>query len=76
MQSKKGSFAETVISTAVGFLVTLLVQLVVFPIYHIEISTSQNFQIVAIFTVVSIARGYCLRRLFNNLTVRRMIHHE
>lgn len=73
MQSRKGSFAESCISTAVGFIVTLLVQLIVFPIYHIQLNAVQNLQIVAIFTVVSIARQYFLRRIFNNITVKRMI---
>lgn len=74
MQSKRGSFAETVVSTVVGFLITMVIQLTIFPMYGIHLEFHQDLQIVGIFTVASIARGYVLRRVFNNITVRKMLH--
>ena len=66
-QSKKQSLKETVISTFIGLAVSLLTQIVVFPLYGMEVSFNQNIQITIIFTAVSIARGYLVRRYFNNL---------
>ena len=51
----------------IGYFVALIAQLIVFPLYDLEVSFSQNLQIGLIFTVVSIARSYLLRRLFNRL---------
>lgn len=64
-QSKKQSLTETVISTFIGLAVSLITQIVVFPLYGMEVSFNQNIQITIIFTVVSIARGYLVRRYFN-----------
>lgn len=65
MQSKKMSFVETCASTAIGYLVALATQLAVFPLFGLSVSLTDNLWIGAIFTVVSIARGYAVRRLFN-----------
>lgn len=64
-QSKKASFMEAVTNTAVGFVITLLFQMWLFPLYDIHTTFSQDVQIVLWFTVLSIARGYVLRRAFN-----------
>lgn len=65
MQSKRQSLIETVTSTFIGLSVSFLTQIIVFPMYNLEVNFSQNLQITAIFTIVSILRGYCVRRLFN-----------
>ena len=70
MQSKKMSLLETCVSTAIGYAVAILAQVLVFPLFGLTISLSQNLAIGAIFTVVSIARGYCVRRLFNRIGLR------
>ncbi|MEG1038904.1 MAG: hypothetical protein RSE32_14490 [Comamonas sp.] len=70
MQSKKMSLLETCASTAIGYAVAILAQVLVFPLFGLTVSLSQNLAIGAIFTVVSIARGYCVRRLFNRIGLR------
>lgn len=65
MQSKKMSLVETCASTAIGYLVALATQMVVFPLFGLSVSLTANLWIGAIFTVVSIVRGYAVRRLFN-----------
>ena len=65
MQSRKASLAESVANVAIGYLVALSVQLVVFPLLSIPVSLNQNLLIGAIFTAVSLARSYCVRRMFN-----------
>lgn len=69
MQSKRQSLIETVTSTLIGLAVSFLTQIIVFPMYNLEVNFNQNLQITAIFTVVSILRGYCVRRLFNKKKV-------
>lgn len=64
-QSKKQSLKETVISTFIGLAVSLITQIVIFPLYGMQVSFNQNIQITIIFTVVSILRGYLVRRYFN-----------
>lgn len=64
-QSKKQSLKETITSTIIGLLVSLLTQIIVFPLYGLEVKLNQNIQITIIFTVVSIIRGYLVRRYFN-----------
>lgn len=64
-QSRGWSLVEAVSSTAVGFGVSLLVWHYVAAWYGIPMPLQTNLEITAIFTVVSIARGYLWRRLFN-----------
>lgn len=63
-QSRKASFAEALLNTAVGYGVALLTQLVAFPLFGVQASMGQNLGIGLVFTVVSIVRSYALRRLF------------
>lgn len=64
-QSKKGSLLEAFINTAVGYGVAVASQIIIFPLFDIHISVAENMAIGVFFTVVSIARSYTLRRLFN-----------
>lgn len=73
MQSRKGSFAESCISTGIGMFISLITQLIIFPLYGIKIAFHQNLQILFIFTIISVARQYFLRRIFNNIIMKRII---
>ncbi|POF89684.1 DUF7220 family protein [Pseudomonas putida] len=64
-QSKIESLIETIINTAIGFLAALASQLIVFPMVGIDASISTNLEIGAWFTVISVVRGYVIRRWFN-----------
>lgn len=64
-QSKIESLIETIINTAIGYLVALASQLIVFPMVGIDVPISTNLEIGAWFTVISVARGYVIRRWFN-----------
>lgn len=56
---------ESCYNVAIGYFVALASQMVIFPMYGIHIPLSQNIQIGAYFTLVSIVRSYLLRRWFN-----------
>jgi hypothetical protein len=69
-QKKSHSFIEVCINTAIGYFVALLTQIITFPWFDIEVTYKQQFLIGLIFTIVSIARGYFVRRLFNYLNIK------
>jgi hypothetical protein len=69
MQNKFQSLIESFTTVISGFFVALAVQLLIFPLYDIEITLFQNVQIVMILTVTSIIRIYFIRRLFNKIRV-------
>ena len=56
---------------AIGYGVALLAQIAIFPLFGIRIQMRDNLLIGAIFTVISIARSYAVRRLFNHLHGKR-----
>lgn len=70
MQSKTHSLAEALMNVLIGFLVMLVAQMVIFPAHGIYIGIGTNLSIGASFTVVSVARTYTLRRVFNRYTGR------
>lgn len=65
MQSRLMSLVESVTNVAVGFAVALGTQLVVFPWFDLEASVGEHIALGGVFTSMSIARSYVLRRLFN-----------
>ena len=67
MQTRLQSFLESIMNILIGSLLSYVAQLVVFPRYGIHITWQQDVEIVVIFTVLSIARSYLLRRFFNHL---------
>jgi len=70
-QSRTMSFVEAVTNVVVGYGVAVMAQMVVFPLFGLQASLTDNLLIGAIFTAASIARSYSLRRVFEVLRVRR-----
>lgn len=66
-QSRAHSAAESVANVTIGYLVAVAAQVAVFPLFGIYIPASSHFGIAALFTAVSLARSYALRRLFNRM---------
>lgn len=64
-QSRAESIFEVCVSTAIGFIVAFLANLVILPLFGFHPSFSQNFWLTVFFTFVSILRGILIRRLFN-----------
>lgn len=67
-QSRRGSIAETVTNTAVGFAINWGANLVILPLFGLPITGGQAFHMGLVFTAISIARGYVMRRVFNRIT--------
>jgi len=64
-QTRLASLAEATINTAIGFVMSVLLSAVVYPLFGFQVTLAQNLAITAIFTIASIARGYAVRRWFN-----------
>jgi len=66
MQTRLESLIEQALNIASGFILSALAwQFLVMPIWHIQSNIVENLQITAMFTVLSLVRGYCWRRWFN-----------
>lgn len=66
-QTKRGSVVEVLVSVAIGLIVSMIANHFVFPLYGFQPSLISNAQITLIYTVISVARGYVVRRFFNFL---------
>ena len=66
-QSKLQSLFESVITVGSGLVVAVIIQLLIFPLYDIEITLFENIQLATIFTVSSIIRIYFIRRCFSRI---------
>jgi uncharacterized membrane protein (DUF485 family) len=67
MQTRMGSFVEAWLNVLVGFGVSFLANLLVLPLFGFYVTTSDAFGIGVIFTAISLARSYIIRRFFNGL---------
>lgn len=63
-QSRAMSLVEAVANVAVGYGLAVLTQMLVFPIFGLQVSLADNLAIGLAFTGMSLARSYLLRRLF------------
>jgi hypothetical protein len=68
-QSRTMSLVESIANVLAGFGVAVATQIAIFPLFGLR-TTLANLAMGAIFTVVSIARSYCLRRVFEGFRVR------
>jgi len=64
-QSKKLSTIESIVQVVVGYWIAIGVQLIVFPLFNMQISIGEHLSIGLIMLVVSFTRAYIIRRLFN-----------
>jgi hypothetical protein len=64
------SLVESVANVIVGYGVAVVTQILIFPIFGLHATLAQNLKMGAIFTVVSIARSFALRRVFDAIRMR------
>ena len=69
-QSRLMSLVEALANVVVGYGVAVLTQMLVFPLFGLRTTVPENLAIGAIFTVVSLARSYALRRTFEAMRGR------
>jgi hypothetical protein len=66
-QTRMGSLAEAWANIAVGFGINYAANLAVLPLFGLPVTAGDAFWIGLIFTGISLARSYVLRRWFNGL---------
>lgn len=63
-QSRWGSFVEALINVFIGFWINYVANLLIFPLFGFHITLSENFVLGLLYTLISVARSYVIRRYF------------
>ena len=69
-QSRTMSLIEAGTNVVAGYGVAVVTQILIFPIFGLHVTLAQNLKIGLVFTLVSLARSYALRRLFEARRLR------
>lgn len=69
-QSRLSSLIEALFNVAIGLTINLIANALILPLVGFHITLSQNLFIGALYTVISVARSYCVRRWFNAMLHR------
>jgi hypothetical protein len=68
-QSRLMSLVESLANVLVGFGLAVTTQIAIFPLFGLRTTLTENLEMGAVFTIVSIARSYGMRRVFERLRV-------
>jgi hypothetical protein len=75
MQTKKESLWEVVLNIGSGYVLALITQWFLYPLYDLEVTWSENMQLAAIFMLISIIRSYFWRRYWNRRLLKKLEKH-
>lgn len=65
-QSRRGSFIEACMNVGIGFVINFTANMLILPAFGFTSLTAKtNFIIGLLYTVISVARSYIVRRWFN-----------
>lgn len=70
MQSCRMSLLEAAANVVIGYVLAVMTQIAVFPLFGVWPTLKENLAIGAVFTGVSLLRSYCVRRAFENWRLR------
>ena len=65
MQTKAKSFIESLTNIAIGWTINFIANMILLPLFGFDISVKQNIALGTLYTLISLARHYCIRRWFN-----------
>jgi hypothetical protein len=68
MQTRTHSLIESLTNVVVGYLVAVISQQIIFPLFGYPVSWRDSFAIGVWMTAISIIRTYALRRIFTKRT--------
>jgi hypothetical protein len=71
-QTKLQSFVEANINTCAGFVLAVVVNWLVLPLFGYDVTWADSIGITLVFTVIGVARMYVIRRIFNWWHVGRL----
>ena len=63
-QTRLGSLIEVSINIFIGYWINFVANLVILPMFGLNVSIADNFVIGFIYTFISVARSYVVRRWF------------
>lgn len=66
MQSKKSSFIESSSNAIFSFMFNYAASLFIYPLLDIKVTGVENIEIAVLFAIISVIRGYLVRRWFNS----------
>lgn len=69
-QSPCMSLIESIVNVVVGYGIAVVTQILIFPVFGLHATLEQNLKMGAVFTLVSIARSFAVRRLFEAIRGR------
>ena len=64
-QTRLGSLIEAGVNILIGYWINFLGNWLILPLFGFNVTFVQNLQIGLLFTVISVARQYAVRRWFN-----------
>ena len=70
-QSRSASLLQASTNVVAGYLLAVVTQRLVYPVFGISTTLATEAVIAGVFTAVSLARSYLVRRLFERLQGRR-----
>ena len=70
-QSRRMSLTEAIANVVIGYILAVATQVAVFPIFGIHITLADDLRIGFVFAVVSLIRGFMLRRVFERICSTR-----
>ena len=71
MQTKKQSLIESITNVLIGYIVAVISNAAILPLFGVNLAFSDSMLIAVWFTVISLIRGYCVRRYFNKRGMKR-----
>ncbi len=69
-QSHRMSILESTVSVIAGYLLNVLIQFLLYPLFGIAVEVEQAFVISLFITGLAFVKNYSVRRLFNLLHLR------
>lgn len=69
-QSRLGSVTESLTNIVIGFSLNFAANMIILPLFGFStLTAAKNFELGILYTGISLARSYVLRRYFNGLKV-------
>ena len=76
VQSREASLLEAATNVTLGFVLALLMQALLYPMFGIHTTVLTDSTIAVVFTLVSLVRSYLVRRAFETFIADTRSEHE
>ena len=69
-QTQRMSLLESMVSVVSGYLLTVMIQFYLFPVFGIHVPLTDTLLISLIIVLIAFTKNYSVRRVFNSLSLR------